>query len=1452
MSTSLHAYAAGFLGPAWACAWRALIVPLKASVEPLVSRTLRRCRRMRRCNELSNSNSAPKTSQTPEPQLPPCLAECSDGASTLPQGAALTAPALPISQPAHRKSDPAVAQQYLTGSSWCRQSRRRDEPFIRSPHPDPDSVPDPISNPRDPRPVASRANRVDKPQTNFGRGGSVVPFISHRRYTGGPGVAAGVGVGSGSSRQQVGFGASVGPEACAGLSAAVGSDRGSSGAVPVQPLPRTASDTGGSRGSDSSVGSGGADTGGGRGCGSGGENGGGRGSGDSGDSGSSGSGNAEHPGSMTAVQITRRGSSMTAATAAAAAAVLTPRGLDCVVAVHAALDATGGVRKALPPLSVVLLSIIRNGKGSKLPDAITTTIATATATGAATRGVADPEAATGLPGDAAAGGGDGAGCAGVARDVTEVPSAAAIQLLQRAVHGMLGSVSVRVARAHPHQQCALLARLVEVVYSTAGVSPVEVVSEAGQMLAKLPEFADPESIITPSKGPYTSLAPQEQQQQEQQRLPSCQEQKQLQSAGIGSDLSPGHLQLLHAALAPVVAALPPGSFAPDALATVLRQKRTSVAENTAPGPAAPAPTAPAASRMHAVSICTELRASAHPDALRLFCALLRAEWHHQQLKAWGPKAYLQANITRPRDRAGCSDDAVGALVLGAAIAELQSPGLLFYGARDGAGRSGRGASSLEVSAGVLATLNELGLRIRYQGHVDFLTSCLYSWRNMHQHQRQGWLSAPLQPAVAPAVVGSGLSSPTARGDWPSVSGADADAAHGSEGGGAMASGSSFAAARLGKSILDHHSFHEEIQEVDDSSSGNSCVGVEGANNGSEAKGRDNSSSSNNNNNNNNSFKRRSSGGSSSHGACADINTTTNNNTNNTNNTTGDTGNWCKSSSGNTSSSPSSGDSTSTSITSGNTSSSGGRNGSATCQDFLDGGVGRGGSTTPVSAPSSSVFRGWNPAVDPALARVVVRVLLHLGYYEHIVMERLVAVASRRRDGTPLQMDHWRVLQPQDGQEVAHRSSAVFLQDQLALGVRYGCSAWSGETFPASDSVAPTLYPGFAARDSPGQYHNHCHQQRSQQHQDQDQHQDQQQQPQQQPQQHQDQVQHQQPHHQPQQVPRAVAGSVVIDTARAPAVAPPARADREELRGDVASQLEGMVSSQRLAAQLRTAEAVLRVAQAAAAAAAAERQSTPMPSYTGSSTQPRSSTPSSALSQPVSAPSPASSASSSPSAVPPAGPAPPSQLIALGCLAEAARLLKEVMGWSKRLKRAPAPGPASATAPATAATSGDKGGSSGSTGNEGGSSTLGGSALEQVLYPNLAAVEALAVEQLSASWLAVLQVADAAAPVEVKKSGWQEAPTEAVLGDTGTAADVVVIQSVPPSHMIVGRPEVAAIGVAGADDNTAVATAVGLEPTTSILPSLSSGVPPAASVNPLLLVRRSRGPTRGHRTSNRTE
>ncbi|GIM05917.1 hypothetical protein Vretimale_10335, partial [Volvox reticuliferus] len=161
---------------------------------------------------------------------------------------------------------------------------------------------------------------------------------------------------------------------------------------------------------------------------------------------------------------------------------------------------------------------------------------------------------------------------------------------------------------------------------------------------------------------------------------------------------------------------------------------------------------------------------------------------------------------------------------------------------------------------------------------------------------------------------------------------------------------------------------------------------------------------------------------------------------------------------------------------------------------------------------------------------------------------------------------------------------------------------------------------------------------------------------------------------------------------------------------------------------------LRVAQAAAAAA---HQPTLRPSSSARSSQPLASVPSAALPQSFSSPPPASLPSSSPSASPPASPATPSQLLALGCLAEAARLLKGAMGWSKQLKRAAA---------VTATASGAKGGGNGS---EGGSGTLGGSALEQVLCPSLATVEALAVEQLSASWLGTLQAANAEGAVEVE-------------------------------------------------------------------------------------------------------
>ncbi|GIL83520.1 hypothetical protein Vretifemale_12308, partial [Volvox reticuliferus] len=226
------------------------------------------------------------------------------------------------------------------------------------------------------------------------------------------------------------------------------------------------------------------------------------------------------------------------------------------------------MRKALPPLSAVLLSAIRNGKGTKTLDATATAV-----TGAAARGIAGPKVGTVASDDAAAGGTAGGGCAGIAQEAPEVPAEAAIQLLQKVVQEMMGSVSVRVARAHRHQQCTLLARLVEAVYGTAGVSPVEVVLKAGEMLAKMPEFADPDFIMsainTPSIGPYIQLLPQqqeEQQQQQQQQWPSYQAQIQLQSGGISSHPSPKYLQLFHAALAPVVAVLPPDSFSPDTLA----------------------------------------------------------------------------------------------------------------------------------------------------------------------------------------------------------------------------------------------------------------------------------------------------------------------------------------------------------------------------------------------------------------------------------------------------------------------------------------------------------------------------------------------------------------------------------------------------------------------------------------------------------------------------------------------------------------------------------------------------------------------------------------------------------------------------------------------------------------------------------------------------------------------
>ncbi|GIM05918.1 hypothetical protein Vretimale_10336, partial [Volvox reticuliferus] len=345
--------------------------------------------------------------------------------------------------------------------------------------------------------------------------------------------------------------------------------------------------------------------------------------------------------------------------------------------------------------------------------------------------------------------------------------------------------------------------------------------------------------------------------------------------------------------------------------------------------------------------------------------------------------------------------------------EAQSPGLLF-GPRGGDSSGGRGFDDLELSAGVLVSLNQLGFRLRCQGHADFLAACLCSWRNVRPGQPM--LTAQRQPEVAPAVLSSALSPPTGREDCPSISGMEAGAAHGSSGVNIFTTATSVT------------------------------------------------------------------------GTC---------NTGNSYNRSGD------------SSSSSSGSSSSSSSGNSGNNSSGSSNSCTTFGGLFEGGAGQGGSTPPISSPNTSIFHGRNAAADPALARVVVRVLMHLGYYEHIAMERLVAVASRRRDGTPLHVDHWLVLPLQRGKEVTHRSSAVFLQDQLALGVRYGCSAWPGETLPANASAAPTLYPSCAPRDPPDHYHHHYGQQPHQQ---------------------------QKPYQQPQHLPHAVAGSALVDPPRAPAFA----------------------------------------------------------------------------------------------------------------------------------------------------------------------------------------------------------------------------------------------------------------------------------------------------------------------------
>ncbi|EFJ50623.1 hypothetical protein VOLCADRAFT_88634 [Volvox carteri f. nagariensis] len=1104
-----HAHTMGSLEPAWAYAWRALVGPLVSSVEPLVCRTLRLYRGLR-----GRGGSGPGRD-------PPRAAAAAEAEASL-------APASPGSPASHETGG-------LTPLTLLPPPLQPPAVSLPAPQGPPQGPPPPPPHHQEQQ---RRLQIVEGPcqPTAAGLTGAATASDGHSRNCTVRSRSAAVPACTG-LRTSLVLCPAVWPDGCgrAGRWKGPGHRSRTPNAcvLPSLFLRQYCSDAPGSVAGGSN-----------------------------GDS-----GRVQGPSTGRWSTVQRPARALTAAAAAMAEAALTPVGLECLTALYRTLDATHGVRKALPPLSSVILTATRSAKSGKPLDT-------------------DPAAGTGIEGADAAtaatatdirggGKGRGKGAASGSGPVEAVQQQQ--QLLRAAVEAMVGPISVRIARAHPHQQCALLARLVEAVYGAVGSSPVEAVCGLAQQLAASPEFADPNPPAAAAQ--LSGALPQHHQHQHHQHQQQAFETTEQQSQHLqpqskhqpystqpsppqptpaqwGLPLPPSptspqlscirERDLIHAALAPIVSALPPASFPPEVLVSLLRQKRSLPVDDAAGAAAGTA------------------RAPVHSEAVRLFCSLLRAEWHHRQLS------------TR-HEGGGGGGGAVEALVLGMVLAEQQSPGLLF-------GPAWRGGS-LELSAGLLATLEQLGFRPSRQGCVDFLALCLSGWR----------AAQPPQPSLSqlpgPTTTATTTRSETTAPDVPAADITPADAG-------------SFSSHSLPPALSRPSQLHLSI-----------------------------------------------------------------------------------------------------------------------------GGLGLGGSGVAAAA-----------AADPALARVVVRVLLRLGYYEHLAMERLVVVASCRRDGTPLDVDRLRLLRQlheggaetaASGTRTSEQLPTVFLEDLVALGVRYGCSAWSGE--PLSRPPESPTAPAVRTRHSPSIQHHQHREERVQQ------------------------------CEQPKlSVPTSAAGvppvaSLVLLTAANAEIS-----SHGEMR-DGQGRYMGPE-----AADAIDGDAVVAEIERQLLPASQNRSGRPSSNRGSSLTETRLGCHQPGLRKPDEE---------------------QEDRLAVGCLAEASRLLKDAMGWSKRLKRV-------------------------------GSGDGGAILLEQVVYPSIANVEELAVAQLTASVLA-------AAPPPL--------PPPSPAHTAGAAANMA---------------EAAATGESSRGQKPVAAAATAMEVARSDVaaehapvPLFPAPAPPAPAVSPLLLAAQTLGSAR---------
>ncbi|KAG2496810.1 hypothetical protein HYH03_005217 [Edaphochlamys debaryana] len=94
--------------------------------------------------------------------------------------------------------------------------------------------------------------------------------------------------------------------------------------------------------------------------------------------------------------------------------------------------------------------------------------------------------------------------------------------------------------------------------------------------------------------------------------------------------------------------------------------------------------------------------------------------------------------------------------------------------------------------------------------------------------------------------------------------------------------------------------------------------------------------------------------------------------------------------------------------------------------------------------------GGGAVVSPAMARLVVRSLLRMGWYDERLYDRLVDLGRRRADGSYLGVP----MPPKDPATGRPCRTPVFMPDQLLLAVRYGNTKWASRDPYDSDVHEP--------------------------------------------------------------------------------------------------------------------------------------------------------------------------------------------------------------------------------------------------------------------------------------------------------------------------------------------------------------------------------------------------------------